>query len=251
MATYACGKCERTLPEEAFSPSHRQNGYYCRECDSTYQKDRWRRIAPRRACAHCGQDVPVGRGRRSRYCNDSCRDAARSLRRYGEPKPDKYPQLRDRAWFREQYVDKGLSERAIAALVGCSRGAVRDARQVHGLPARTSHDAVCELCGETFQTKTARRVRFCSVAHEIRYRSLGKLYGITAEEYRAVVQRQGEKCAICETEDCASGKSLAIDHDHRNGQVRGLLCANCNNGLGRFGDDPDLLRAAIKYLDNS
>lgn len=59
---------------------------------------------------------------------------------------------------------------------------------------------------------------------------------------------QGGACKIC-GEPCTSGRSLAVDHCHKTGRVRGLLCGQCNNGLGRFRDRPDLLLAAIAYLE--
>ena len=81
---------------------------------------------------------------------------------------------------------------------------------------------------------------------------LRKLYGISPEEYAALLNQQGGVCAIChepETE-MLRGKIrlLAVDHDHVNGRVRGLLCHDCNLGIGRFRDRPDLLMAAIMYL---
>jgi hypothetical protein len=70
-----------------------------------------------------------------------------------------------------------------------------------------------------------------------------------------MLERQGGVCAICGL-PCKSGKRLSIDHDHSccpgKGScgkcVRGLLCMNCNNGLGHFKDDPELLGTAIAYL---
>jgi hypothetical protein len=73
-------------------------------------------------------------------------------------------------------------------------------------------------------------------------------YGITIEEYDALLAAQGGKCAICGTEQCATGKAFAVDHDHDTGMVRGLLCKDCNIGLGMFKDDTFRLKAALDYL---
>ena len=72
-------------------------------------------------------------------------------------------------------------------------------------------------------------------------------YDLTLEQYNVILKRQKGVCAICEN-PCPTGRSLAVDHDHVTGMVRGLLCTNCNNGLGRFQDDKKLLTKAIKYL---
>lgn len=74
-------------------------------------------------------------------------------------------------------------------------------------------------------------------------------FGITLDDYNVMVERQRGVCAICQMPE--NGKSLAVDHDHKTGIVRGLLCANCNNGLGRFKDNINVLLAAIHYLDGS
>jgi dihydroorotase-like cyclic amidohydrolase len=44
-------------------------------------------------------------------------------------------------------------------------------------------------------------------------------------------------------------RALAVDHDHKTGKVRALLCRNCNTGLGNFQDSPELLKTAIQYLE--
>ena len=54
-------------------------------------------------------------------------------------------------------------------------------------------------------------------------------YGITLEDYNFLLENQNEKCKICNNE-CPTGKSLAVDHNHETGKVRGLLCKNCNIG---------------------
>lgn len=75
---------------------------------------------------------------------------------------------------------------------------------------------------------------------------LEKLYGITFEHYSEILKKQDNKCAIC----CGtSGKrSLSVDHDHKTGKIRGLLCDNCNHGIGKFQDNIELLEEVIKYL---
>jgi hypothetical protein len=77
-------------------------------------------------------------------------------------------------------------------------------------------------------------------------------FGLTEEQYQVMLERQGGLCAICKQD-----LPLGIDHDRRccNGKascgkcIRGALCNSCNNGLGRFRDDVDRLRAAIAYLE--
>lgn len=75
-------------------------------------------------------------------------------------------------------------------------------------------------------------------------------YGITLEDYNFLLEKQNEKCKICNNE-CPTGKSLAVDHNHKTGKVRGLLCKNCNIGLGMFFDNLDFLESAVLYLKSS
>jgi hypothetical protein len=71
-------------------------------------------------------------------------------------------------------------------------------------------------------------------------------YGIDVDEYDALSERQCHACAICG--ERAQGESLDVDHDHVTGKVRGLLCRQCNQGLGLFKDDPTRLWCATAYL---
>src|SRR6266851_7644995 len=74
-------------------------------------------------------------------------------------------------------------------------------------------------------------------------------YGISVEEYDALLARQNGKCAICREKP--EGQTLCVDHCHVTGRIRGLLCRNCNVGLGNYRDDPRLMRAGAAYLEAS
>jgi hypothetical protein len=74
-----------------------------------------------------------------------------------------------------------------------------------------------------------------------------RTYGLSADEVDAMLTTQGGGCAICGRLPERLG-SLHVDHDHEHGHLRGLLCIGCNQGLGQFRDDPELLLAAAEYL---
>lgn len=81
-----------------------------------------------------------------------------------------------------------------------------------------------------------------------RQEMLRKKYGMTVEVYLAMSEAQGHVCKICGNPETDKYGNLHVDHDHETNRVRGLLCGNCNTGLGKFRDDPNLLVAAIAYL---
>jgi len=80
-------------------------------------------------------------------------------------------------------------------------------------------------------------------------RRLSCVYGITIELYDRMVIGQKGLCRICGKPETLSGKSLAVDHCHKTGVIRGLLCAKCNKALGLLGEDPRRLRLAASYLE--
>jgi hypothetical protein len=82
-----------------------------------------------------------------------------------------------------------------------------------------------------------------------RKEELKRLYGITIEDYAAMLESQGYVCAICK-EECKTKNSLSVDHDHKTGKVRGLLCNACNRAIGMLKDSPEVLRRAADYLSD-
>jgi len=77
-----------------------------------------------------------------------------------------------------------------------------------------------------------------------RHDHLRRRYGISVDEFDRLVARQGGVCAICGRE-----APEHVDHEHRTGEVRDILCFNCNGGLGQFRDSTDFLRHAAAYLE--
>ena len=82
-------------------------------------------------------------------------------------------------------------------------------------------------------------------------RKLQKSFGIGYQEYLQMLEAQQGACAICGTTDTGKRKAFAVDHCHDTGKIRGLLCGNCNTGIGNLRDNIKLLERAIEYLRNS
>lgn len=84
--------------------------------------------------------------------------------------------------------------------------------------------------------------------------SIKHKFGITLDDFNNLCKKQRSLCAICKLpleinkEQNNSKTRPCIDHCHITNKVRGILCAQCNRGLGHFNDDIDMLKKAIKYL---
>jgi hypothetical protein len=77
-----------------------------------------------------------------------------------------------------------------------------------------------------------------------------RTFGLTADDVDALIERQGGQCAICGRTPSRLA-SWHVDHCHETGVVRGILCIDCNQGIGKFHEDPSRLRAAADYLESS
>jgi hypothetical protein len=73
-------------------------------------------------------------------------------------------------------------------------------------------------------------------------------YGISIEDYNAMFEDQEGRCAICKKHQMEFKKKLHVDHKHETGQVRGLLCHNCNLAIGRLMEDPVIIKSALEYV---
>ncbi|MCP4598529.1 endonuclease VII domain-containing protein [Neptuniibacter sp.] len=87
--------------------------------------------------------------------------------------------------------------------------------------------------------------------HEDRDNYLAYNFGITEQKYNAMFKKHKGRCYICGKHQSKMKKRLHVDHDHKTGKVRGLLCVICNLGLGCFKDNPARLRSAAEYLERN
>jgi hypothetical protein len=73
-------------------------------------------------------------------------------------------------------------------------------------------------------------------------------YGFSLKKYNAMLAEQGGVCAICKGPQLSKRRHFAVDHDHVDGRVRGLLCDHCNRGLGCFKDSLMIIERVRSYL---
>ena len=106
-------------------------------------------------------------------------------------------------------------------------------------------DSLCTLCGETnereFYPRQKAKCKRC-----VRDLQLRKAYGITSQEYEHILALQGGVCKVC-AGLTKTGKRLFVDHDHRTGKVRALLCDVCNTTL--WNHTIDSLQGVLRYLE--
>lgn len=182
-------------------------------------------------CKICNRQFLRPKGLRLELCSDSCRQEIKK-RRSREHSRRNNKRARDRA--SKHYYDN---------------------REAKLLKLQESYDQ-----SESFREQVKQRAKRTREARKERdpeaywrqWRSkyLLRNYGISLEEYEALLLKQDGKCAICGSAEAVPGTKncMAVDHDHKTGKVRGLLCMFCNRGLGAFKDSPAILKNAMDYL---
>lgn len=143
-----------------------------------------------------------------------------------------------------QAVDQALNK----ICKGCNLDKPIGAFASHGIYVKKDGTSVrylylCRDCHDNYR-QTARLRDPEGFSKRARARG----HGMTAAQLDAMYLVQKGRCAICERH--YSLRKLHIDHNHKTGSVRGLLCQGCNHGIGNFMDSPEMLSSAIKYLDN-
>ncbi len=210
-------------------------------CSMHYQRHKYRgdliAVAPAVAdrCKVCGNDLPQPHDFRKLFCSPQCKEADRRIR---------YRETRDATRARETCEHCGGSLAGMHADARfCSEKCGSDFHNAASAAARRVNRRPCVNCGIPIPLHARR---FCSSGCAVAYRR-PQTYGLAPAELAALLEQHGT-CAICRLPTWGK-RGPQVDHDHATGKVRGVLCINCNNGLGRFKDDPARLRAAAAYLE--
>ena len=109
----------------------------------------------------------------------------------------------------------------------------------------------CKVCHNEARKQLRQTEAGQAATRKANRKSDWKRQGIqlTHEEYDLLLQAQGHRCACCGIHQSELKKVLHVDHDHETGKVRGLLCSNCNTGIGKLGDNAKGIRKALAYVE--
>jgi hypothetical protein len=169
-------------------------------------------------------------------------------------------QIRKAAWDR---IPDDVKAARTARLVAFTKGQPRSAE--HARRISESNKARWQMGGPDFEPRVCRGCEAEFAPHSgnhwycddecVAARKRLRRHGITNRQYLDLLEAQGGTCALCHGDAKGFGVSrrfgLVVDHCHDTGQVRGLLCADCNTALGRFGDNANRLRAAADYIERT
>lgn len=233
METKKCSVCEETKEVEQFFDKGKGKDARCKVCRLAYNRERYAKtIAPHtknytyedvetKVCKHCGIEKPV-----SEFNLHHAKVVGASKYR-GECKACQAAEKKENA---HKYKESQRLYR------------IRNAEKIKA--KRKEY-----LSNPENLEKARKYARDYHKKNPERQRErLFKKYGITQQQYEEILKSQNGCCAICKTKKNGRKKNFVIDHDHNTGTVRGLLCTQCNAGLGNFKDSPILLRKAKDYL---
>lgn len=106
------------------------------------------------------------------------------------------------------------------------------------------YENICKKCNIT---KVSERRKLFPRIHK--NSNLLRKFNITIDDFDNMLKQQNKKCYLCNVTHDSEKFGLRVDHSHKTGKVRKLLCDNCNKGLGHFKDSQTILQSAIDYLD--
>jgi hypothetical protein len=142
-----------------------------------------------------------------------------------------------------------------AHCTGCDTTKPRDAFRVRKSGRQAGEiEFPCRACRSTrkaaYNKRNPEKVLAWEARRDNRLKVLRR-HGLTQAEYLAMLDEQEDRCASCRDEFSETQKRVCIDHNHRTGTVRGILCHNCNVSAGLLNDEPARLRALADYLERT
>lgn len=194
-----------------------------------------------RACKHCGTEFDTN-DKRKIYCTRACHVAANNAARPTTQHIDR-PCIVCGTMFKPMQK-RGYGRR------WCSDACLKAYRSAKAVE---KHEKVSEELREKREKLAAYKKEWVEKRVGKRANVLRSNYGLTLDDYNRMLAEQNGVCAICKQPERATIKGgglrpLAVDHCHKTGKVRGLLCMHCNQALGKFNDNPGILASAISYL---
>lgn len=204
-----------------------------------------------KTCAGCKQSLPCTHFSRDKHCKDGlaayCKPCKSQKAKQCNLDPEK-ARARRKKWAEANPEQNRAIQRADSK---------RRRREKHALDPQMREAAkrrakACYKANKQRHLEYAKRWKARNpekvIVSALSYH-LKKQYKLTLQDYLAIVDQQHGLCAICGQPPGAKEKGrLHVDHCHKTGKVRGLLCYNCNNGLGALKDDPEIVAKALEYL---
>ena len=150
-------------------------------------------------------------------------------------------------------VSRGLKEQGLKWCPKCKEAKPSESFY-RSATSNSGTSAHCAICMTDIARERGTRPEIKEERHDIYIRDKDKQrnnhlinkYGITLEEYRTMSEAQNDSCFICGKKE--TSKALAVDHCHRTGKIRSLLCGKCNPAVGFLSDDPDLAQKVLNYI---
>jgi len=225
METKTCRICQKELPINDFQVRGSKRRNECKKCLNAYHRERYalihgKRLEKRRKsreadpkrCIKCGEEKPLAEFGFHNRKKGQHRNMCKTCQSEWAKKYNKSSRGKEN---RENWKNK-------------------NAEKIKAYYELYRNDPAKQKASKKYHRNYWLRTKF----------------GITAKDYGDMLAKQDGKCAICgATESHSKGNRLCIDHDHKTGKVRGLLCHNCNVGIGNFKDSLLLFREAINYLE--
>jgi hypothetical protein len=155
---------------------------------------------------------------------------------------------------------KCKNTKPLSEFYNCNRRT--DGKQTYCIPCKKEYVRARQGTLEYINQRKAERLKYkdsikkyndSKVEHRRNY-CMKKNYGIDVAFYNSLLEKQQNVCSICKRPERVkrSGNSfLSIDHCHKSGKIRGLLCQNCNSAIGKLEDNVEFLKSAIDYLESS